>query len=339
MMDTQQLLENTNLRYVSTDMAGYTRKPWGRGFTYQDKKGETIQDEKLRDWIESLVIPPAWTDVWISPYKNGHILATGRDDADRKQYIYHPQWNDLRGQTKFHNLAQFGKALPNLRDTVDAHLRKRKLSKEKVLAVVVRLLETTLIRIGNTHYAKQNDSYGLTTLRDKHAEIKKNTVTFEFTGKSGKEHEVMLEDKNLARAVKACRDIPGYELFQYYDEDGQRHSIDSSDVNAYIKDITGEDFTAKIFRTWGGSVLAIQVLCNDVPDDLEIDKHAKWCIECVADSLGNTVAVCRDYYVYPQIFEAYEAGKLCSLYEANLKKQDKLTLRPEEQTLIDLIQS
>lgn len=338
-MDTPLLLQESNLRYVSTDIKGYTRKPWGRGFTYQDKSGETIRDDKLRDWIESLVIPPAWTDVWISPYKNGHILATGRDDAQRKQYIYHPQWNEMRHQNKFDNLVAFGKALPNLRDVVDSDLRKRKLSKEKVLAVVVRLLETTLIRIGNTHYARENDSYGLTTLQDDHADIQGDKVAFEFVGKHGKEHEIMLNDKRLADAIKACRDIPGYELFQYYDEDGQHYSIDSSDVNSYIKDITGEDFTAKIFRTWGGSTLAIQVLCHDVPTDLEIDKHAKWCIDCVADSLGNTVAVCRDYYVYPNIFTAYSDGTLCSLYENNLEKQDKLSLSPEEQTLIDLIQS
>lgn len=333
------LLEKTKLRYVSTDKPGYTRKPWGRGFTYQDKNGETVEDEKLRDWFESLVIPPAWTEVWISPYKNGHILATGRDDAGRKQYIYHPGWNDLRQKNKFNDLLKFAEVLPHLRKTVDSHLRKRKLSREKVLATVVRLLETTLIRIGNNEYARKNDSHGLTTLEDDHAEIDGNKVIFEFTGKHGKEHEIILKDKRLARIVKACQEIPGYELFQYYDDDGEQRVVDSSDVNAYLKEITGEDFTAKIFRTWGGSTLAIKVLCEDVVNNPEIDDHAKWCIECVADSLGNTVAVCRDYYVYPGIFDAYNSDDLCKIYRRQRKEKKKYALSPEEKCLVKLIES
>lgn len=339
-MDTQAILEQADLRYVSGDMQGYTRKPWGRGFTYQDADGNTIQDEALRDWIEAIVIPPAWTEVWISPYKNGHILATGRDDAGRKQYRYHPRWEETRNQSKFDYLAKFGNALPHLREAVDQHLRKRKLSKEKVLAAVVRLLETTLIRIGNAEYARDNDSYGLSTLEDEHVEFDGSTVVFEFTGKHGKEHEINLQDKRLARIVKACRDIPGYELFQYYDEDGQNRAIDSSDVNAYIKAITGDDFTAKVFRTWGASTLAIRVLCEDMPDDLDISQHTKHCIECVAQSLGNTVAVCRDYYVHPIIFHAYEDGNLCHHYHG-LKKQQKrkkYALQPEERCLVELIE-
>lgn len=337
-INPEQLLEDVQLRYVSTDSRGYTRKPWGRGFTYQDADGQTITDKNLREWIESIVIPPAWTEVWISPHKNGHILATGRDDAGRKQYRYHPRWNDFRSRHKFNELARFGKALPHLRETVQMHLRKRKLSREKVLATVVTLLEKTLIRIGNADYARKNDSYGLSTLEDDHVEINGSTIVFDFVGKHGKEHEIDFKDKRLAKVVKACRDIPGYELFQYYDEDGNHNAIDSSDVNAYIKEITGEDFTAKVFRTWGASTLAIRILCDNLPDDLAISDHSKHCIECVAESLGNTIAVCRDHYIHPIIFEAYEDGNLCEQYAKIDLAKDANALQAEEQCLVNLIQ-
>ena len=332
------ILKHTNLRYISADTPGHTRKPWGRGFTYQDQDGNTIEDSLLREWIEGLVIPPAWTEVWISPYKNGHILATGRDDAGRKQYIYHPRWNEMRQQHKFDYLADFARTLPRLREVVDSHLRKHKLSKEKVLATVVTLLETTLIRIGNEQYARNNDSRGLTTLEDEHVHIKGSKVIFDFVGKHGKEHEVILKDKRLAKIIKACQDIPGYELFQYYSEDGTKNVIDSADVNAYLKEITGEDFTAKVFRTWGASILAIKVLCNDMDDNPEIDNHAKYCIECVADSLGNTVAVCRDYYIHPIIFTAYKNGDLRSIYNRFRDSRKKYTLERAEKCLLQLIE-
>ncbi|MEM9950041.1 MAG: DNA topoisomerase IB [Chloroflexota bacterium] len=336
-MDTQLVAEEANLRYVSSDMQGYTRKIWGRGFTYQDADGETIHNDDLRTWFENLVIPPAWTEVWISPYKNGHILATGRDDAGRKQYIYHPRWQEVRSRKKFDELIQFAQVLPLIRQTVDQNLRKHKLSREKVLSTIVLLLEKTLIRIGNEHYKEKNNSYGLTTLEDDHVEIKGSKVIFEFTGKHDKDHQIILSDRRLARNVKRCRDLPGYELFQYEDEEGNQHVVDSADVNNFLKEITRQDITAKTFRTWGGSSLAIQVLCEDIPDDLEIDQHAKWCIECVADSLGNTIAVCRDYYIDPRIFKAYEAGELCELYQSMSTNEDKYSLNRAEQCLVKLL--
>lgn len=336
-MNTKTVLQEAQLRYISSDIEGYTRKRWGRGFTYQYPNGDTIQDDDLRGWFDSLVIPPAWTDVWISPYKNGHILATGRDDDDRKQYIYHPRWHDVRSRKKFDKLVQFGSVLPTVREAVDNNLSKRILSREKVLSLVILLLEKTLIRIGNSHYAKNNESYGLTTLEDEQVEFDGNKVIFDFIGKHGKEHHIILNDRRLARNVKRCRDLPGYELFQYKDADGNLQVVDSGDVNDFLKELTGDDITAKTFRTWGGSTLAIQVLCEDIPDDLEIDQHAKWCIECVADSLGNTVAVCRDYYVSPRIFEAYKTGTLQDLYKAVQPHNSNHSLNRAEECLIQLL--
>lgn len=325
------------LRYVSTEEEGYTRKKWGRGFTYRDPDGNTVTDDALRQWIESIAIPPAWTDVWISPYKNGHILATGRDDKNRKQYCYHPRWQEMQNETKFDRLAQFGKCLPMIRKVTDAHLRKHKLSRQRVLAGLVRLLESTLIRIGNTEYAKNNDSFGLTTLTDDHAEIEGNKIIFEFVGKSGQEHSIVLRDARLARIVKRCRDIPGYDLFQYYDDDGTRRTVGSGDVNAYLKQITGEDFTAKDFRTWGGSTLAIKYLCEQCRDQPS-ERATLDCVDHVANLLGNTTAVCRKYYIHPRIMEAYEDGRLQTIYEAAPQPESDYDLSPEETTLIRLVE-
>lgn len=327
------------LRYMSTEEAGYSRKKWGRGFTYLDCEGETITDDDLREWIESIVIPPAWTDVWISPYKNGHILATGRDDKGRKQYCYHPDWQETQNQKKFDELYAFGKKLPTIRKVTEQHLRERKISRNRVLAAIVRLLETTLIRIGNDEYARKNDSYGLTTLTDDHVDIKGEKVEFDFVGKSGKAHTIMLRDKRLARIVKHCQDIPGYELFQYYDENGERQVVDSADVNAYLQTISGEAITAKSFRTWGGSTLAIKFLCEECIDATP-ENAARNCIAHVADSLGNTKAVCRKYYVHPAIMDAHLDGTLATLYVGNVKKRRKnYALTPEEETLMQLIEA
>lgn len=327
-----------NLRYVDTDAPGYTRKKWGRGFTYQDKQGNTIRDKSLRRWIESIVIPPAWTEVWISPYRNGHILATGRDDRGRKQYRYHPDWREIREQKKFDRLHAFGEQLPTIREVTDEHLRQRKVSRERVLAAVVRLLESTLIRIGNEEYAQKNDSYGLTTLTDDHAEIEGGRIIFEFVGKSGKEHSVTLRDPRLARIVKRCQDIPGYELFQYYDEDGERRVVDSADVNAYLQDITGKPLTAKVFRTWGGSTMAIKYLCEQCEETID-DAAARECVTHVAAALGNTKAVSRKFYIHPLILDAYHDGRLIAIYRTF---QDAPTaahgLTPEERTLMRLIE-
>jgi DNA topoisomerase-1 len=329
----------SNLRYISDDEPGFTRKKWGRGFTYQDTEGETIRDPELREWIESIVIPPAWTDVWISPYKNGHILATGRDDAGRKQYRYHPQWQEQQQQKKFDELAAFGRCLPTIREATDRDLRQRNVTRSRILAAIVRLLEQTLIRVGNEEYAEKNDSYGLTTLTDHHAEVEGSKVIFDFAGKSGKEHTIVLRDARLARIVQRSQDIPGYELFQYYDEGGKHHVIDAADVNDYLHEISGESFTAKVFRTWGGSRIAVQYLCEEC-EDTDTQTAAKNCVTHVAEELGNTVAISRQYYIHPAILEAHENGNLCDFYEREQSKQrGKCDLSPEEAALLALIES
>lgn len=331
-------LKNAQLRYVSGETPGFTRKAWGKGFRYFDQHGEVIRDRTLREWITSLVIPPAWEEVWISPYKNGHLLVTGRDSKRRKQYIYHPKWIALRNESKFDQLNQFGACLPVIRETTDTHLRQQKLSRTRILAAVVRLLEHTLIRIGNDEYVRANESYGLTTLRDKHTRIDGATITFEFAGKSGKEHAVTLHDRRLARVVKQSRDIPGYALFQYYDENGDRQVIDSSDVNGYLHEITGEHFTAKMFRTWGASINAIRYLCENCAES-QTDRAVQMCVAHVAEALGNTKSVSRKYYIHPAILEAHLNGELLPIYEKYTKQKKSASpyaLTPEEKTLVAL---
>lgn len=330
-------LKQARLRYVSTDQPGLRRKKNGSGFTYFDADGNRIRDAETRAWIESIVIPPAWTEVWISPYKNGHILATGRDERGRKQYRYHPNWNKLSGQEKFSGLVTFGHALPRIREVTDRHLRERGLTRSRVLATVVRLLETTLIRVGNYEYALANDSYGLTTLRDKHAQVERDQITFEFVGKSGKAHLIALTDKRLARIIKQCRELPGYELFQYLDDKGERRSVGSADVNAYLEDITGQPFTAKIFRTWGGSTLAIKYLCETC-DETDNAKACRDCVRHVAASLGNTQTVSLKYYIHPLILEAYNEGRLAAMFKRYRPTKSPYALMPEEKTLLELIE-
>jgi len=326
------------LRYISNDEPGYTRKKWGRGFTYQDEDGNTIDDPEIREWIESIAIPPAWTDVWICRHKNGHILATGRDDAGRKQYRYHPEWQANQQQKKYEELLAFGRCLSTIRKATDRDLRQRNVTRTRILAAIVRLLEQTLIRIGNQEYANENDSYGLTTLRDKHAEINGEKVVFDFKGKSGKEHTIVLRDARLARIVKRSQDIPGYELFQYYDQNGDHQVIDSADVNEYLHAITGEAFTAKVFRTWGGSRIAVKYLCEEC-EDVEPQTAAKNCIARVADELGNTVAISREYYIHPVILEAHQNGTLCEHYAPEKsQKRSEYDLLLEEEALLALIE-
>jgi DNA topoisomerase-1 len=257
--------------------------------------------------IKSLVIPPAWTDVWISPDPRGHLQATGRDARGRKQYRYHPRWREVRDETKYDRLIGFATKLPAIRKRTSMHLRHPGLTREKVLAAVVQLLEKTLIRVGNEEYAKENQSFGLTTLRDGHVDVSGGRVRFSFRGKSGVEHDIKLDDRRLARTIKACRDIPGYDLFQYYDEHGDRYAVGSDDVNAYLKEITGEDYTSKDFRTWAGTVLAAETLkaFEAFGSDTEAKRNIVRAIESVATRLGNTRAVCRKCYIHPAILEAY----------------------------------
>lgn len=298
------------LRYVHTDRPGYTRHKAGTGFFYRDTRGERITDKRTVARIKSLAIPPAWTDLWICPHASGHIQATGRDAKDRKQYKYHPQWREVRDETKYTHMLAFGRALPGIRERVDADLRKHGMPREKVLALLVRLLETTLIRVGNDVYAKENKSFGLTTMRDRHAEVHGSSLLFSFRGKSGVEQEVDLNDRRTANIVKRCQDMPGQELFQYVDDDGQRRSVASEDVNAYLREITGEDFTAKDFRTWAGTKLAAEALAEfeAFDSDSAAKKNVVSAIERVAARLGNTRTICRKCYVHPAVIDAYMEG-------------------------------
>lgn len=305
-------LEAAGLAYVSDQDRGIARAKAHHGFNYRDAKGEPVRTEKTLDRIRKLAIPPAWTDVWICPRANGHIQATGRDVKGRKQYRYHDGWREVRDGHKYDRLVAFGRALPKLRARVDLDLRKRGLPREKVLAAVIRVMEMTLIRVGNEEYAKQNRSFGLTTLRDRHASIGTEKAVFEFRGKSGKVHQTGFTDRKLARVVKACQDIPGQRLFQYLDDDGQRHVVESADVNAYLREVLGEDFSAKDFRTWAGTVAAARALASTGPwaTEAEARRNINTSVKAVAGLLGNTAAVCRAAYIHPAVPNAYAAGDL-----------------------------
>ena len=309
-VDPERSAEQAGLRYVSDEDPGIQRKRWGRGFTYLDPEGEHITDEGERARLDALAIPPAYTDVWICPDPGGHLQATGRDEKGRKQYLYHPSWEDVRNETKFNRMIPFGEALPDVRARCEHDLRRHGLPRDKVLATVVTLLDKTLIRVGNPQYASENGSYGLTTLRDRHVDFSGQTCTFAFKGKSGKEHCIELDDPRLARIVRRCRDIPGYHLFQCYDDESARYEIGSGDVNDYLQETTGQPFTAKDFRTWGGSVYAATVLyaMDASQDEKETQAQLVEMVKEVAERLGNTTAVCRKYYVHPYLIEAYEDG-------------------------------
>jgi DNA topoisomerase-1 len=305
-------LQAAHLTYVSDLDPGIRRRKAGHGFNYVDPDGQTIAAEATLDRIRKLAIPPAWTDVWIAPTERGHIQATGRDVRGRKQYRYHERWRHVRDAHKYDRLIAFGRALPRLRKQVDRDLARHGLPREKVLAAVVRVMEITLIRVGNEEYAKTNKSFGLTTLRHRHARIGATQAVFEFRGKSGKVHRTGFSDRRLARILKACQDLPGQRLFQYLDDDGQRHSVESADVNAYLRDALGEDFSAKDFRTWAGTLAAARALVG-LPGCAgagESRKNVVACVKAVAGVLGNTPAVCRAAYIHPLVLEAYEAGDL-----------------------------
>jgi DNA topoisomerase I len=299
------------LRYSSDDRPGITRRRSGRGFAYFDANGQRVRDPETLERIRKIVIPPAWTDVWISPWSNGHIQATGRDARGRKQYRYHPEFRARRESEKFERLVEFARALPAIREQVDRDLARPGLPREKVLAAVVRLLELTLIRVGNDEYAKLNRSFGLTTLRDHHARIEGSSVTFRFQGKSGQQHEVGLRDRRLAGVVKRCRDLPGRELFQYVGDDGQPHDVASEHVNEYLGRIA-PGVTAKDFRTWGGTVLAFRALrtLGRAASEREKQKNVVAAIRATASNLGNTPAVARSAYVHPAVVDAYLDGRI-----------------------------
>ncbi len=340
--DPEESAREAGLRYIHDDRPGITRKGAGKGFSYRGPDGERITAKATLDRIKALAIPPAWTDVWISPSPNGHIQATGRDAKGRKQYRYHPKWREVRDANKYEHVLAFGKALPRIRERVEEDLRKPGLPKEKVLALIVRLLETTLIRVGNDEYARHNKSYGLTTMRDRHAEINGSTVTFSFNGKSGIEHEVDLHDRRLAKIVKRCQEVPGQELFQYLDEDGNRQNVGSEDVNSYLKAISGEDFTAKDFRTWAGTKLAAEALAEfeAFDSDAAAKRNVVAAIERVASRLGNTTAVCRKCYVHPAVIDAYLGGDTVTTIRERAEKELSTNLHdlgPEEAAVLMLL--
>jgi DNA topoisomerase-1 len=313
-------------------------------FRYVDVHGRTVSDRAELQRIKALVIPPAWTDVWICPDPRGHLQATGRDARGRKQYRYHPRWREVRDEVKYGRLIAFAEALPRIRVRAAADVRKSGLPREKVLAAVVQLLEKTLIRVGNEEYARENGSIGLTTMRDHHAKVRGTTVRFEFRGKSGIGHAVDLRDARLAKIIKTCRELPGYELFQYRDDDGARQVIDSADVNAYLREISGEDFTAKDFRTWTGTVLAAKALADVAAFTSNTDAKRKiaTAVESVAKRLGNTKAVCRKCYIHPAIVEAYLDGATIDTLKARSSNLTKMTrgrgLNAEEVAVIGIIE-
>ena len=311
-MDSVASARSAGLVYTSDDRPGIRRVGNGKRARYLAPNNKPVRDAETLARIRSLVIPPAWTSVWISSNPRGHLQATGRDARGRKQYRYHAKWRKVRDETKYGRMVAFGQALAVIRRRTDADLRRPGLPREKVLAAVVRLLEKTFIRVGNDEYARDNHSFGLTTMRDGHVRITGSKVRFIFRGKSGVEHELALDDRRLARIVKQCRDLPGQELFQYRDEDGKVVDIGSADVNAYLQQITGKDFTSKDFRTWAGTVLAAQLLHDfeEVDSDARAKKNVVAAIEQVAKRLGNTRAVCRKCYVHPAVIDAYMDGTM-----------------------------
>jgi DNA topoisomerase-1 len=322
--------EEAGLRYVSDDQPGYSRKSRGKEFDYFDTEKRPIRDEQRLLRIKRLAIPPAWTDVWVSASSNGHIQATGRDARRRKQYRYHDRWREVRDENKYDRIVIFAQALPRIRKRVARDFKRPDLPREKVLATVVQLLERTFIRIGNEEYARQNKSFGLTTMQERHVQVKGATLRFRFRGKSGRYHEVDFTDRPIARIVSKLQDLPGQELFHYADDNGEIREVTSQDVNAYLRETTDDDFTAKDFRTWAGTVLAAIAL--EAQGKFETQKQAKAnvrdAIAAVAKILGNTAAVCRKCYVHPAIIDNYlEGNSIAGIKSGDLRASENAVLK------------
>lgn len=312
MQDAVQIARAAKLVYVNDTMPGIARQQQGDHYEYIDPKGNRVDDEATLERIRRMALPPAYQNVWICPKPNGHLQATGIDAKGRKQYRYHANWNAARSETKFYRMIAFGEKLPLLRKRLQDDLKQRTLNKEKVIAVALSVMEQTLIRVGNAAYEKEYGSYGLTTLKDRHVKTQGDAIRFSFKGKKGIYHDITIQDRRLSRLVKACRDIPGKELFQYFDEAGERHSIDSGLVNTYLQETMGEEFSAKDFRTWAGTTNALRLLVDLEPcsTDKEAKKNVNTILDEVAHRLGNTRTVCRKHYVHPQLLEAYECQDL-----------------------------
>ena len=326
----------SDLHYVEDTQVGLSRKILRGKFVYFDAQGQRIRDEAEIKRINALVIPPAYTDVWICADPQGHLQATGRDARGRKQYRYHPRWREVRDQDKYSRMVEFGLALPKVRKKIEAQLAQPGIGRDKVMATVISLLDATLIRIGNSQYARDNRSYGLTTLRNKHVAVRGNSILFEFRGKSGVEHKISVTDRRLARVIKRCMELPGQNLFQYLDDNGERHSVSSSDINAYLQNLTGADFTAKDYRTWAGSALALATLRKlDWEPEGDAKKHIVDMVKAVSRQLGNTPAVCRKCYIHPAVMEGFLLGELAKLPRSRQRKG----LRAEEVALAGFLQN
>ncbi len=334
--------KEAGLRYVTDDKPGITRHCTPDGFSYHTAKGEPITDEQTLLRIKKLALPPAYEDVWICPQPSGHLQATGHDARGRKQYRYHQKWRQVRDESKYGRMIAFGEALPRIRAVVDTDLARHGMPREKVLAAVVRLLEETHIRVGNEEYARENQSFGLTTLHNQHVDIEGATSHFHFRGKSGKDHAIDLRDARLARIIRRCQELPGDELFEYLDHDGQPRTIDSGDVNDYLHEAGGQDFTAKDFRTWAGTILAARTLaaCEPCASEKHGKRNITQAIKEVAAQLGNTPAVCRKCYVHPAVLASYTTGTLLDALQSRSPESiDTPTLpdRREEEAILGLL--
>lgn len=327
------------LRYAANFDTGYYRKKINEDFVYTDENRKRVKNKEVLERIKKLVIPPAWENVWICPYENGHLQVTGIDAKGRKQYRYHTNWNKIRNQSKFYRLRRFANALPLIREQVDKDLNRKGLPYEKVVALVVKLIEMTNIRIGNDAYKKLYGSFGLTTLRDKHVKFEKTFISFEFKGKKGVNHKIQLQSRKLVNLVRKCKEIPGQDLFQYYDDEGKHYTVGSGDINSYLKEITQEDFTAKDFRVWAGSVTALFAFqeIGEFETQTECKRKIVEVLDLVASKLGNTRTVCKKYYVHPTVIATYENGTINNYkVEKNIKNNN---LNPEEEALVRLLES
>lgn len=342
-VDPQNAAESVGLRYVSDDQPGIRRQKRGKGFRYLSSDDKVVTDSRTIDRIRKLAIPPAWSDVWISKDTRGHIQATGRDAKGRKQYRYHARFREVRDSTKYDHMLDFAVALPAIRARIDEDMRRRGLPREKVLATIIHLLESTMIRVGNADYAKQNKSYGLTTLKNRHVKVEGAELRFQFRGKSGKVWRLNFKDRRVARIVKKSQDLPGQHLFQYIDDDGLQREVTSGDINAYLKEISGREITAKDFRTWNGTVLAALALAEyeKVDSQAAAKRNIRSAIEAVAARLGNTPTICRKCYIHPEILDSYLNQSLTS--EALIRVEAELRgevakLRPEEAVVLAFLQ-
>jgi DNA topoisomerase-1 len=343
-VDPRDAAHSAGLRYVSDEEPGIRRRKAGKGFSYQGPGETRVEYKDTLARIRALAIPPAWADVWICPRADGHIQATGRDAKGRKQYRYHPAFREIRESTKYEHMVAFAKALPALRETIRQHMALPGLPREKVLATIVHLLETTLIRVGNSDYAKQNGSYGLTTLKDPHVAVGRSELKFRFKGKSGRVWQLQVKDRRVAKIVKACQDLPGQHLFQYLDDTGEQQTVTSSDVNAYLKEITGSEITAKDFRTWAGTVLAAMALSafEQFDSQAHAKKNVRAAIEEVSARLGNTPTICRKCYIHPEVLNGYLQGDLLleirDQVEAELR-DNLAALKPEEAAVLTFLEA